>query len=161
MDLMSTIEVACSQDIDELVALLGELFEQEEDFVPNPQKQRQALTQLLESPSVGIILVSRIDGNIVAMVSLLFTISTAEGGYVCWLEDMVVRRDRRGNGVGSELLCTAIAEAMRRNLSRITLLTDRSNAASRAFYARHGFADSNMGPMRLNLSMGEHVAHIS
>ncbi len=154
---MCTVDIATPKDIEELVELLYTLFEQEEDFVPNLQKQHRALALLLDSPSLGTILVAKVDGRIVAMVSLLFTISTAEGGAVCWLEDMVVRSEWRGHGVGSQLFAAAIAEAKRRNLLRITLLTDRSNAPARRFYARHGFAESKMAPMRLHLAISGKV----
>lgn len=154
---MCTVDIATPKDIEELVELLCTLFEQEEDFVPNLQKQRRALSLLLDSPSLGSILLARADGRIVAMVSLLFTISTAEGGAVCWLEDMVVRSEWRGRGVGSQLLAAAIADAKRRNLLRITLLTDRSNAQARRFYARHGFTESKMAPMRLHLAVSAEI----
>jgi GNAT superfamily N-acetyltransferase len=150
---MSTIEPANPRDTEELVKLLGGLFDQENDFVPDPTKQRRALELLLNSPSVGVVLVYRTAGQIVAMVSLLFTISTAEGGEVCWLEDMFVRPEWRSRGVGSELLAAAVAEAERRNLLRITLLTDWSNVEARRLYARLGFTPSNMGPMRLHLPL--------
>jgi GNAT superfamily N-acetyltransferase len=154
---MSTTGIANQRDIEQLVELLATLFAQEEDFSPEPQNQRRALALLLDSPSVGVILVSRIEGRIIAMVSLLFTISTAEGGEVCWLEDMVVSSEWRGRGVGSQLLAAAITEAKRRNFRRITLLTDTSNAQARRFYARHGFAESQMMPMRLHLAAVDEV----
>jgi len=92
------------------------------------------------------------EGNeVVGMVSLLFTISTAEGGPVCWLEDMVVRPDRRGDGLGSRLLRHAIDYARIHRFSRITLLTDKVNDGAIRFYERHGFVESAMTACRLDL----------
>jgi GNAT superfamily N-acetyltransferase len=88
------------------------------------------------------------------MVSLLFTISTAEGGPVCWLEDMVVRPHQRGSGVGSLLLHHAIEHARGNGYRRITLLTDRVNAGAIRFYGRHGFRPSEMNVLRLHLEAG-------
>jgi GNAT superfamily N-acetyltransferase len=148
---MFKIGIAKPSEIEQLVELLAVLFEQEADFFPDPQKQRRALTLLLDSPHAGVILASRAEGRVVGMVSLLFTISTAEGGWACWLEDLVVRPEWRDLGVGSELLAAAIAEASRRHLLRITLLTDRNNARARQFYTSRGFVESQMSPLRLSL----------
>ena len=89
--------------------------------------------------------------EVVGMVSLLFTISTAEGGPACWLEDMVVGPDRRGDGLGSRLLQHAIHYARIHGFSRITLLTDKVNAGAIRFYERHGFVESAMTALRLDL----------
>jgi GNAT superfamily N-acetyltransferase len=87
---------------------------------------------------------------------LLFTVSTAEGGPVCWLEDMVVRPDRRGSGLGSRLLGHALGYARAHDFSRITLLTDRDNEGAIRFYQRQGFQRSAMTVLRLSLeSEGE------
>ena len=85
------------------------------------------------------------------MVSLLFTVSTAEGAAACWLEDMIVRPEHRCNGLGSRLLQHAVNEAKARGFARITLLTDRGNADAIRFYQRHGFQLSEMLPLRLHL----------
>jgi len=84
-------------------------------------------------------------------VNLLFTVSTAEGGPAAWLEDLVVLPDRRGRGIGGELLAAAIASARGRGCTRITLLTDETNAPAQRFYGRAGFKRSRMVPYRLQL----------
>jgi GNAT superfamily N-acetyltransferase len=38
------------------------------------------------------------------MINLFFTISTAEGGFVVLLEDLVIHKEHRGHGFGSMLL---------------------------------------------------------
>ena len=90
--------------------------------------------------------------NILGMVSLLFTISTAEGGKAAWLEDLVVRPDHRDKGLGTRLLRAAIDWARKDGLTRITLLTDADNAHARRLYLRLGFAGSAMQPLRLHLA---------
>lgn len=106
---------------------------------------------LLDSPAVATILVARQANRIVGMVSLLFTISTAEGGPACWLEDMVVLPAYRHFGVGSQLLRQAVAHARSRGALRITLLTDRTNGSAQRFYKAHGFVASPMVPLRLKV----------
>ena len=132
-----------------MAGLLNLLFKQEADFEPDQEKQEIGLRLIIESAHVGVILAARDGDQVVGMVSLLFTVSTAEGGPVCWLEDMVVRPDRRGGGLGSRLLQSAIDYARSHGFSRITLLTDKLNAGAIRFYGRHGFIESEMTAMRL------------
>jgi GNAT superfamily N-acetyltransferase len=86
------------------------------------------------------------------MINLLFTISTAEGGFVILLEDLVVHDSFRGHGYGSQLLEYAISFAKQKKFLRITLLTDRPELRSQNFFKRHGFFESSMLPMRLLIS---------
>lgn len=145
------IEPAIFEDLDELSNLLGELFSQEQDFRPNKRKQLQGLRLIFEQPNRGRVFVLRRNGTIVGMINLLFTISTAEGGFVILLEDLVVHDSYRGHGYGSQLLKYAIEFAKQKKFLRITLLTDRPELRSQHFFKRHGFHESHMLPMRLLL----------
>ena len=145
------IQPAIAEDLDELSSLLGELFSEESDFRPNKEKQLRGLRLIFEQPSRGRVFVLRRDRNIVGMINLLFTISTAEGGFVILLEDLVIHKEHRGHGFGSMLLDYAIEFARQKNFRRITLLTDRPELRSQSFFRKHGFYESPMLPMRLLL----------
>lgn len=149
------IEQATLEDLPQLTDLLFDLFAQEGDFVPDRGKQMRGLRLLLEQPNRGRIFVLRQDGIILGMINLLFTISTAEGGFVVLLEDVIVHRDYRGRGFGDLLLRHAIEYAKKKDFSRITLLTDRLNADGQRFFREHGFYESKMIPMRLMLNTQE------
>src|SRR5947209_190929 len=129
--------------------MLGELFSQESDFRPDKDKQLRGLRLIFEQPSRGRVFVLRRNGAIVGMINLLFTISTAEGGFVMLLEDLVVHSKYQGHGYGNKLLEHAIDFAKKKNFLRITLLTDRPENVAQAFFRKHGFVDSSMIPMRL------------
>jgi GNAT superfamily N-acetyltransferase len=146
------VEQATLEDLPQLTDLLVELFEQEGDFTPDRSKQMRGLRLILEQPSRGRIFVIRENGMILATINLLFTISTAEGGFVILLEDVIVHRDYRGKGFGGLLLAHALDYAKRKDFLRITLLTDRVNADGQAFFKKHGFSESKMIPLRLILS---------
>src|SRR5207247_9289706 len=143
------IEPATEADLDELSEMLGGLFAQESDFRPDKQKQRRGLRLSFEQPSGGRVFVLRREGAIVGMINLLFTISTAEGGFVILLEDLVIHKQYQGKGYGSKLLNYAIDFAKQKNFLRITLLTDRPENVAQAFFRKHGFVESSMIPMRL------------
>ena len=145
------IEPAIAEDLDELSILLGELFSEESDFRPNKEKQLRGLRLIFEQPNRGRVFVLRRDRSIVGMINLLFTISTAEGGFVILLEDLVIHKEYRGHGYGSMLLDYAIEFARQKNFKRITLLTDRPELRSQSFFRKHGFYESPMLPMRLLL----------
>ena len=145
------LSVANHADIPALCDLLVLLFDQEAEFRPDPALQVAGLRRILDDPDRGRILVLRERGLPVAMVNLLYTVSTALGAPVALLEDMVVHPDHRGEGAGSMLLQAAIETAGRAGCRRITLLTDHDNEAAQRFYRRHGFEGSSMVPMRLSV----------
>ena len=105
------LAIAGPAELPALVELLTLLFAQEADFTPDPERQMRGLRLLLAQPDIGQILVWRQAGVVCGMVSLLYTISTALGGRVAWLEDMVLHPLARGQGVGGQLLDAALAHA--------------------------------------------------
>jgi len=143
------IEPATEADLDELSEMLGGLFAQEGDFRPDKERQLRGLRLIFEQPSRGRVFVLRRNGAIVGMINLLFTISTAEGGFVILLEDLVVHKQFQGKGYGSKLLQHAIDFAKQKNFLRVTLLTDRPENVAQEFFSHHGFVESSMIPMRL------------
>ncbi len=143
--------LAQKKDLPHLVELLGVLFAQEADFVPDAAKQKRALQAILGDPRIGHIYVAREAGRVVGMVSTLYTISTAEGGKAAWLEDMIVLPERRGIGIGAALLAHAVVGAREQGCMRLTLLSDEDNDSAHAVYAAEGFQFSGMRPMRLKL----------
>jgi GNAT superfamily N-acetyltransferase len=148
---VTIIGPAVLSDVPELCELLAILFSQEAEFTPDVTAQFRGLSEIISHQEIGHVLVTRDDGRIVAMVSLLYTVSTAPGGKVALLEDMVVAPDLRGRGVGSLLLQRTVEFAHAQGCSRVTLLTDRINESAQRFYKRHGFMASPMIPLRLVL----------
>jgi N-acetylglutamate synthase-like GNAT family acetyltransferase len=142
------IEPATIEDMPQLVELLLALFEEESDFRPDREKHEKGLKLILEQPTRGRIFVMRTDYKIIGMVNLLFTISTAEGGFVILMEDLVVHPEHREQGYGGKLLEYVIRFAKKKSFKRITLLTDKLSARSQQFFADHGFRESSMIPMR-------------
>lgn len=142
---------ATAADLPAMVALLGELFAQEHDFQPAPEKQRRGLEMLLERPEAGQLFVLRQGEAVLGMVNLLQTISTAEGAPVGILEDLIIAAPHRGQGLAKLLVHGVLDWARARGLARVTLLTDHDNLRAQAFYAGFGFQPSAMQVMRLGL----------
>jgi len=142
------IRAASASDLPTLCDLLGILFSQESEFQPNVDLQRHALEQLLAMPHAATIWVAREAGQIVAMLSLQYVISTALGGRVAWLEDVIVHPQARGRRIGERLLKHALESARGEGCLRVSLLTDADNTAAQRFYQRQGFLPSRMRTMR-------------
>lgn len=150
------IEPATLEDLPQLADLLLELFTQEKEFRPDREAHMRGLRLILEQPNRGRIFVARSHSQIVGMINLLFTISTAEGGFVLLLEDLIIHPAFRHAGFGSELLEYAIKFAKQKKFLRITLLADRVDHASVRFFSKHGFTTSDMVPMRLLIGTNGH-----
>lgn len=145
---VTRIEPATLEDLPQLADLLYDLFTLEADFRPDQEKQLRGLRLILEQPSRGRIFVLRSFDRILGMVNLLFTISTAEGGFVMILEDLIIRQEHRAQGFGAELLDYALEFARQKDFLRVTLLTDRMDEPAKHFFHDHGFRESEMVPMR-------------
>ncbi len=145
------IEPATLDDLPMMVDLVMELFSIEEDFQPNRALQEKGLRLIVEQPSRGRIFVARTDYEILGMVNCLFTISTAMGGFVVLLEDVIVHPDFRRQGVGTHLIDYVISYAKKKDFKRITLLTDKISEESQHFFENMGFDYSSMIPMRLSV----------
>ena len=145
------IESATLDDLPALTELLFDLFTQETDFIPDQEKQLRGLQLILEQPNRGRIFVLRNGPRIIGMINLLITISSAEGGFVLLLEDLIIHQDHRGQGYGGRLLTHALDYAREKQFLRVTLLSDLKEKQARNFYSRYGFVKSDMVPMRLCL----------
>lgn len=145
------IEPATLEDLPELTDLVVSLMAMEADFIPNREKQEHGLRLILEQPNRGRIFVLRNNHKILGMVNLLFTISTAVGGFVILMEDVIIRPEHRGQGYGTRLVRYVKDFAIKKDFRRITLLTDKVSEESQRFFKKNGFIHSQMVPMRLLL----------
>ncbi|HUX64889.1 GNAT family N-acetyltransferase [Sulfuricella sp.] len=145
---------AVHADLPVLAQLLGRLFSIESDFSPDAGKQTNGLRLIIENPALGSIFVLRVQDRIVGMANALSTISTAEGGPVLLLEDVIVAEAYRGQGLGSKLVQHVLAWAEARGFLRVTLLADRNNVPALRFYEKQGFLTSAMAVYRHGLAVG-------
>jgi len=151
------ITTAISSDIPQLCLLLDSLFAQEAEFKPDHQAQTRGLSSIIDNTDTGDILVAHEAGQIIGMINLLYTVSTALGARVAILEDMVIADSHRSLGVGSKLLDYALEFAQSQGCIRVTLLTDHDNTGAHRFYERHGFVRSSMVAFRKSLRNAERV----
>ena len=144
-----SIRRAASNDIAGMCDLLCELFSVESDFTPDREKQTRGLDLLINNTSSSsLVLVAEKDGEIIGMCSVQTLISTAEGGPVGLLEDVIVRREYRGKGIGKRLLSGVVGWCAGKDISRIQLLADADNERALMFYTDNDWAGTNLVCMR-------------
>jgi ribosomal protein S18 acetylase RimI-like enzyme len=88
-----------------------------------------------------------------AVVQLRYRFSVWTAAEDCWLEDLYVREEDRGSGLGASLVRAAIERARERGCGRIELDVSESNAAAWALYERMGFS-AGYKPPAPNVLMG-------
>ncbi len=141
------IRKATAGDIDAMTGLLEQLFSIEADFTANLEKQRRGLADLLAGED-SCVLVCEIEGQVVGMCTVQLLISTAEGGKVGLLEDLVVAQSWRGQGLGTALLAAAEAWSAKNGLTRLQLLADATNGLALGFYRRKGWSGTRLVALR-------------
>ena len=139
------------EDLDVLCELLFELFSQEVEFIPNKKVQEKALKIIILNENIGDIYVATIEEKVVAMVNILYTISTALGNKVAIFEDFIVDINHRNQGIGEKLIDFVFEDLKAKNIQRITLLTDNDNIKAHRFYEKKGFVKSSMTPFRKSI----------
>jgi len=161
-----TIREAAERDLDALVELLGQLFSLEADFAIDAVRQRRGLEQILRpgarsgGASAGRLVLVAADpeataGRVVGMATAQVVVSTAEGGPALLVEDVVLRPEARGRGLGRALLERIEAWGRRLGATRLQLVADRDNAPALAFYAACGFHPTNLVCLRRTLAAGK------
>lgn len=138
------VDFATAEDLPAMADLLHELFTLESDFQPRRDQQLRGLQQILAAPALGQLFVVRADVRVIGMANALISVSTALGSAVALLEDVIVQREYRGQGLGRRLVEQVCAWAKSQGMVRVTLLADKDNSAALAFYETLGFAPSAM-----------------
>jgi N-acetylglutamate synthase-like GNAT family acetyltransferase len=92
-------------DIPRMADLLGELFSVESGFTADRERQERGLRALIEGPPGSAqVIVAESEGTVIGMATVQTVVSTAEGGQVGLVEDVIVERELRGQGIGTRLL---------------------------------------------------------
>lgn len=141
------IRNAKDDDIDSLTGLLKILFSIETDFVYNEHLQRRGLKAMLDNRN-GCVLVAEAEGRVIGMCSGQLTASTAEGKPSLLVEDVVVKKKWRGQGIAKQMLDSLAQWASAQGAERMQLLADRNNAPAINFYKKIGWQQTQLVCLR-------------
>ncbi len=137
-------------DINGMVDLLSELFQIEADFSFDAEKHAVALLLLLRDRRSAVFVACE-RHMVIGMITVQRLISTAEGGNVALIEDLVVKEDYRGNGIATRLLSEVFEWAEAESVTRVQLLADKNNEAALAFYSSNQWQTTNLICLRKKL----------
>lgn len=134
-------------DLPAIANLLASLFALEQDFSADNARQIAALKLMLPREDILLWVAEESlagESRVVAFCSVQTLISTAEGGPVGLIEDVVVAEGWREAGIGRRLLEGAEAWARRRGCSRLQLLADQGNLKALDFYRQLGWQETRL-----------------
>jgi GNAT superfamily N-acetyltransferase len=143
------IRRALRDDVDAMVRMLaddhlGRGRERVED--PLPQCYVVAFDALDRMPQIQLMVAEDGAGDVVGCLQLCILPGlSSQGASRALIEDVRVASDRRGGGIGEQLLRWAIGEARAKGCKLVELLTHQSRVDAQRFYARLGFAPSHVG----------------
>jgi ribosomal protein S18 acetylase RimI-like enzyme len=142
---MIIIRSAKPTDIAQLVGLLKILFTLESDFVVDADKQARGLMQLLDTNTACVCVAEALHiQRVVGMCTVQTLTSTAEGGSVGLLEDLIVMPEFRHQGIATQLLAHVSDWAEKSGLKRLQLLADKTNQPALGFYAYQGWQSTQL-----------------
>jgi GNAT superfamily N-acetyltransferase len=147
---VTTIRPATQNDVPAIVAMLADdpLGARREQ--PGDPAYLAAFTALAADPR-QLLVVAEQDGAPVGTLQLTFIPGLSRRGATrAQIEAVRVWADRRGSGLGQELVRWAIDTARERGCVLVQLTTDNSRTDAHRFYERLGFQASHVG-MKLPL----------
>ncbi|HZE00070.1 MAG TPA: GNAT family N-acetyltransferase [Micromonosporaceae bacterium] len=140
------IREALRADLDAIVALLvDDVLGKNRDY-PAVDDQYEAAFAAIEGDPRNVLVVGEEDGEVVACMQITYIPGLGRhGGERSHVEAVRVRGDRRGAGLGGELMKWAIDRARERGCRLVELTSDKRRPDAHRFYSRLGFTASHEG----------------
>ncbi|MCW4020657.1 MAG: GNAT family N-acetyltransferase [Candidatus Bathyarchaeota archaeon] len=124
---------ATPQDSEELVKLADELI-RIDDF----SNRNVMLKKSFQDPNCGIY-VAEVDDMIAGFIEVRVFPDFVEGTPIAIIQNLIVKKDYRQVGIGSNLIKRAVEEAEKKKASEIHVWTEFDNKQAIRFYVKHGF----------------------
>ena len=136
-----TYRTVATSDIDLLLDLMHGLQQDDPWSVPFEEEEvRKSVCELLVTPSAGRAFFIRADQLCVGYLVLSFDFSLEYGGKNAWIDELFIRAEFRGKGIGSQALDFAAQTARELGAKVLHLEVNRGNPAL-DLYRRNGFKD--------------------
>lgn len=133
-----TFDPAQPADAGTLLALM-QAFYAEECLLYDAQRAEQSVETLLASPEFGQVWLVREDDELVGYVAVTFGFSLEFGGRFGLLDEIYLRPEARGRGLGAATLDHVATFAIAQDLAAVRLEAERHNARALALYDRAGY----------------------
>jgi GNAT superfamily N-acetyltransferase len=148
-----TLRPARREDVCAIVAMLADdaLGASREVLSdPLPQAYYDAFEEMARDPNNRLLIAEK-GGAVVGTLQITYIRGLSRGGMRrALIEAVRVASDKRGEGIGEEIIRAVIALARAEGCAMVQLTTDKSRKDAHRFYERLGFAASHEG-MKLML----------
>jgi len=134
---------AQTSDAAVLARLLHDFNTEYDDFTPGPEALERRLRVLLARGDITVMLAGEPPE---ALALLRFRPSLWGESADCYLEELYVVPDRRGQGIGTALMEATLSVAREEGAGRMEVCTSEADTAARALYEKMGFDDREGGP---------------
>jgi ribosomal protein S18 acetylase RimI-like enzyme len=141
--MLADVRVAGPEDAEAIGRLLHDFNEEYEDVTPGPAVIAERVAALMRSGDTAVLLVG--DGPD-GLALLRFRPSLWIERLECYLAELYVVPDLRGQGRGRALMDAALAFARERGAGYMELNTGEDDLAARALYERLGFSNREGKP---------------
>jgi GNAT superfamily N-acetyltransferase len=138
-----TIRPANLDDETAVLDLIPQLFDPPGGSPPQYSRERGStgFRWAVAQPDADVLLA--LDGDrLVGLSSVHHDIQSIRFGPRCWLQDLVVRDDRRGQGIGGELVRASFAWAKERGCTHLELSSGAGRVDAHRFYKSQGMTQS-------------------
>ncbi|MFI6232939.1 GNAT family N-acetyltransferase [Micromonospora sp. NPDC050784] len=142
---------AVRADLPAVIALLADdVLGKARDFTEVDEAYERAFADIDADPRNQLIVAEQ-DGELVGCLQITYIPGLGRhGSERSLIESVRVRSDRRGQGLGRELMTWAVDQARQRGCALVQLTTDKTREDAHRFYLSLGFVASHEG-MKLAL----------
>ncbi|MEU1644770.1 GNAT family N-acetyltransferase [Micromonospora zamorensis] len=146
-----TYREAARDDLPAVIALLADdVLGKARDFTEVDEAYERAFADISADPRNQLIVAEQ-DTELVGCLQITYIPGLGRhGAERSLIESVRVRSDRRGQGLGRELMTWAVDQARQRGCALVQLTTDKTREDAHRFYLSLGFVASHEG-MKLAL----------
>jgi ribosomal protein S18 acetylase RimI-like enzyme len=135
-----TFRTADTSDADALVEMMRD-FNAHERIAFDEGEVRAALARLFADDSLGLACLILLDGEVAGYVVIAFGFSIEFRGRDAFVDELFVKDEFRGRGLGSAAVRFAEGVCRGRGVRALHLEVERENTRAQSVYRRAGFAD--------------------
>lgn len=148
---MITCRKLTAADVSDAYGMLQAFLNEDEHYLDSSkaygdrgfQGLNDALDLFLERPELGFVWLAYDDDQLAGICVICYAISTSMGAVVAKLDDVSVKTNMRGKGIGSALMEQLKEQLKKEAVTRIDVAVHLQNPEARKFYLRHGFVALN------------------
>jgi GNAT superfamily N-acetyltransferase len=135
-----TFTPADASDVETLLPLVREFYEFEH-IAFDEADAREALRQILSDARLGRVWLMRAGAEVVGYLVLTFGFSLEFKGRDAFVDELFLRADVRGRGLGTRALRVAEEACRHEGIRALHLEVERANTVAQEVYRRFGFRD--------------------